>query len=113
VLLGMVPRFTSYGLNCEARRLKLPVVDCERRSGKSPYLDTAINDYLRGLAANDTGISYLDVSPVLCVGGVCRPYLDSKPVYYDAGHLSMVGSWEIGAKIVEDPDTIPDVFRRL
>jgi peptidoglycan/LPS O-acetylase OafA/YrhL len=113
VLLGMVPRFNSYGLKCEARRLRLPLVDCERRSGESPYLDTAINTYLRGLAANDTGISYLDVSKILCVGGVCRPYLDSKPVYYDAGHLSMAGSWEIGAKMVDDPDTIPDVFRRF
>ncbi|WP_438998617.1 acyltransferase family protein [Variovorax beijingensis] len=113
VILGLVPRFQAYGVNCELRRLRMPSLDCESRSRRNAHVNDRINDYLRSLTAVDTGVSYLDVVPVLCPDGRCAPYVDGLPVYYDPGHLSMTGSWEIGRKLVAESSAVPRVLKEL
>lgn len=43
-------------------------------------------------------VKYLDVDRIICPGGTCNAYLDGRPVYFDAFHLSMDGSWLVGRK---------------
>ena len=113
VVLGMVPRFQSYGVGCEMRRLRLPVVDCRQRAESRAFVDRTTNAYLRRLADRYPTVEYMDVVPVLCPGGRCSPYLDGKPVYFDPGHLSMVGSTDIGRKMVQSKMRLPDVLEHL
>ena len=55
----------------------------------------------------------MDVVRVVCPRNGCSPYLHGKPVYYDHGHLSMTGSWEIGEELVATGMPLRNVFTRL
>lgn len=112
VVLGLVPRFPSYNRNCEARRLRLPVMDCEARAEEGANSNRKINKRLKAIAKANRAY-YMDVGGVICPRSGCSPYLDGKPVYYDPGHLSMTGSWEVGAKLVDRGVPLRAVFNRL
>lgn len=111
VLLGLIPHFPAYGVECELRRLRMPIVNCEERSDLGVRVNTEINDYLRKVASERSGVSYLDVDSILCPSGRCSSYLDGLPVYYNPTHLSMTGSWDIGRKLVASKASIPDALR--
>ena len=36
----------------------------------------------------DTGVRFIDLSAVFCIGGTCRPEIDEHPIYRDTGHLT-------------------------
>ncbi|WP_158238358.1 MULTISPECIES: acyltransferase family protein [Luteimonas] len=97
VILGQVPRFPSYDRSCELRRVRLPMVDCSTRSAVGGRVDSKVNAILQAAARRSPGVEYMDVSDLLCPSRQqCSPYLDGQPIYYDPGHLSMTGSWEVG-----------------
>ena len=112
VVLGMVPRFPSYNRNCENRRLRLPMVDCQARAGEGGNSNRKLNKQLQAIAKVNHAY-YMDVSRVLCTRTGCSPYLNDHPVYYDPGHLSMEGSWEIGQKLVETGIPLRAMFNQL
>jgi len=112
VVLGLVPRFPSYNRNCEARRLRLPVVDCKARAEEGANSNRKINKRLKAIAKANRAY-YMDVGGVICPRSGCSPYLDGQPVYYDPGHLSMTGSWEVGAQLVNRGIPLRAVFNRL
>ena len=97
-LLGEAPAFESYDRKCEIRNLRHAVVDC-RALSSYPYPGMrALNRKLQDLAAARRNTHYLDVDRVICPNGICSPYLDERPIYYDRFHLSMEGSWLVGRK---------------
>jgi len=112
VLLGVVPRFPGFGRSCELRRLRMPWVDCKRHTDASAT-PASINAYLRQLAESMPGVTYMDALPVICPAGVCSAYLDGKPLYFDPGHLSMVGSREVGRAMVSQPAAIAAAFKQV
>ena len=113
IIVGIVPRFPNYDAGCEQRRLRLPLIDCRRRSAERGAVNTGLNRKLAALARRNTGAHYMDITAIICPDGECSPYLGGRPIYYDAGHLSMAGSWEVGRRIVEKGVPLRDVFRRL
>lgn len=102
VLLGQVPLFPAYDRSCELRRLRLPLVDCEKQARESAVPTHAANRFLRTLAERIPNVYYVEVADIVCGEGGCSPYLDGVPVYFDRSHFSMAGSWRIGRKMVQD-----------
>ena len=108
VLLGQVPRFSSFNQNCELSRIADPSVRCGVRGGTIPD----INSRLESVASRYPHVHYMDVSQVICPKGVCSPYLANEPSYYDPGHLSMAGSWDIGWELVAR-GALPTLFGEI
>ncbi|MEZ0470917.1 acyltransferase family protein [Luteimonas salinilitoris] len=111
VLLGQVPRFASFNQNCEIARISKPALECEAASGGGVV--PRINERLKELANRYSHVEYMDVSDIICPKGACSPYLASAPIYFDAGHLSMTGSWDVGREIVAGGIPLADVFRGM
>lgn len=94
VLLAEVPRFEQYNRECDQRWSRIDGSGCTHLA--VPDTMGGANRFLRELALASDKVSFVDVRSVLCTRGLCRPYLDGRPVYFDAGHLSMSGSWRVG-----------------
>ncbi len=100
ILLGQVPIMRSYNKECEVRSIRLGDLDCITRfNNKSP--EVKANNWIRRIALKYPNVEYFDVRNQLCRSDECSPYFYSKPVYYDAGHLSWKGSERIGLKMLE------------
>jgi peptidoglycan/LPS O-acetylase OafA/YrhL len=111
VILGQVPRFNSFNQNCELRRVASPENDCTEVQGTGVV--PSINKLLLSIARRHAGVHYLDVSQTICPQGECSPYIDGKPIYFNAGHLSMAGSWDVGRTMLEDEVPLPEVFKAM
>lgn len=105
VIMAEAPRFPGYERQCAIRNLGSSLVDC-RQAATRP--DTGSNaDALAGLLANHPAVQVMDIHALLCHEGQCSAYLDDKAVYYDPGHLSMQGSWQLGARYVAQGMPVP------
>lgn len=102
VILGQVPIFPAYNRACEARAIRVHV-DCIERVALPNRGDTAIDDFLANLAAGDSLVRFLTARDLVCDASTCRPYLAGSPVYYNASHLSMDGSWRLGRLLASSP----------
>lgn len=106
VLLGRVPRFKNIDNECKAKELKKLFPVCPSQGDGSTE---GINSYLKSVALNRKGVFYMDIDAVVCPAGICDNFMDGVNLYYDTGHLSMIGSWKIGEHIVRNGLT-PDFF---
>jgi len=99
VLLGRVPTLASYSRECDMRWARLGgSAICSNQKVRNKGL--AINNYLAGLARQDSGMAYLDVGLAICDTEWCPAYLDGRPIYFDRSHLSMRGSWRVGERLI-------------
>ncbi|WP_079202262.1 acyltransferase family protein [Pseudomonas sp. CC6-YY-74] len=110
IILGQVPRMKEVVRECSQKALKLAMIKCE--SGDEGGTAPLINKWLREFAGSHPGVNYFDITDALCRGDRCSAYLNSSLLYYDAGHLSMEGSWFLGRHIVAESG-VPNVFSRL
>jgi peptidoglycan/LPS O-acetylase OafA/YrhL len=101
VLLGQVPQFPLYDRKCESKNLKRHMVDCRARAEYRSHGIGKQNRKLRKLAERYPNVHYLDVHRIICNDGLCSPYLDGRPVYFDQTHMSMAGSWQVGKHLHE------------
>ncbi|GAB2662461.1 acyltransferase family protein [Arenimonas aestuarii] len=101
VLLGQIPRIANYGRQCDVRAARIGGLDCRTRNSIPDRGETGVNKRLARMAAARDGVEFLGLHGVICRQGRCDPYLRDRPVYYDAGHLSMSGSEVIG-RIIDD-----------
>jgi hypothetical protein len=99
VLLGQVPSFETYQRQCQSRALRLPIVDCNALATTPDTGETPFNTDVQAIAGRVSGVTYLSVRDRICHDGRCEPFLDGLPLYFDTGHLSMDGSWRLGALI--------------
>lgn len=106
VLLGRVPRFRNIDNDCRAKELKALFQACESSAEGGVE---KINSYLKYVAASRDDVFYMDVDEVICPDGLCDNFMDGVNLYYDGGHLSMVGSWKVGQYMV-DNGLVPDFF---
>lgn len=102
VLLGKVPTFPDYNKDCEIREIKLDGLNCAKRFDRLQQ-ENRYNRFLKKIANEKKNVFYFGIRKVLCHGNICSPYLDGKPIYYNHGHLSMIGSQQIGEKLVKMP----------
>lgn len=111
IILGQVPRFPSFNQNCEIARISDLELVCEAATGDGAI--PSINRKLKRLSDTYPHVDYMDVSDVICPDGKCSPYLGGAPIYYDPGHLSMTGSWDVGRKMVSTGIPLRKEFRHM
>jgi len=101
VLIGKVPTFKNYNVNCEKRNIKLDL-SCNLTRFNTPekMQHHDVNMFIKDTAAEFDNVDYFDILPALCSDGICSPFIGTKPVYYDPGHLSMMGSHKVGTTII-------------
>ncbi len=112
ILLGKIPIFPSYNKECEIRSIRLDNLDCFARFNNS-FAEHKSNKWLRQIANKYPNIKYFDIRSQLCKNDKCSPYLNGNPVYYNGGHLSMMGSEQIGKSMIENNDSMLQSFRHL
>ncbi|HIP13449.1 MAG TPA: acyltransferase [Arcobacter sp.] len=112
IILGKIPVFSTYDKECESKEIRISHLNCSDRFDNLQKV-TNHNKYLQGIALNHKNIEYMDIDNQVCKEGICSPYLDGEPVYYDGGHLSIRGSRIIGQKMIENNDSMLHVFKHL
>jgi len=71
----------------------------------NPEVD-AINIELSNLADEFEGVRYLNFNKVSKQGVFDSPFISNKPIYLDAGHLSIDGAKHIATKLMKEVDDI-------
>ena len=100
VIIGQMPVFMAYNRECELRAVRIGGGSCQERWAGPDIGDSGVTRYLAQLAQRmGSGVSYVSARDLVCREGKCNPYVDERPVYYDASHLSMDGSWLLGRKL--------------
>jgi peptidoglycan/LPS O-acetylase OafA/YrhL len=113
ILLGKAPVFDGFDRRCREKSLGFPLMHCSVMHAPIDHKVAEINTQLEEFAANTPGVQYYDVNRYLCPQRVCSTHTsDGQPLYYDASHLSLAGSWLLGRLIVER-DGVPVTFRHL
>lgn len=110
VLLGEVPSFGNYDRACELRNKARHMVDCVAMATRKDDGVTPANRNLKQIAAQMPGVAYMDVHDVVCRDGICSPYIDGKPAYFDTNHMSMQGAWRVGRLLVASGSRLPPAF---
>jgi peptidoglycan/LPS O-acetylase OafA/YrhL len=112
IIANQAPYFPAYNHQCEERNLRINLADCFGRFNEK-YQVTAYGDFLKKLASKYSNVYIFDLPSYLCPNGICSPYIEKKPVYYDSYHLSMEGSSTLG-EIIARQDTEKSLpFARL
>lgn len=113
LLIGKAPVITGYDRRCSEKALHYPLLNCSIARAPADADVTRANQRLKEFAASTPNVSYFDVDPYLCSDSACSAFdQDGRPLYFDRHHLSLPGSWELGATIVHR-DGVPEVFRRI
>lgn len=99
VIIGQVPWMENYSRECEARGIRIGVSHCQARMSNQDGGVAEIEAWLAGIAKSNPRVTYLTPRNEICRSGVCSPYLDGRPVYYDKSHLSISGSWALGRRL--------------
>jgi hypothetical protein len=104
ILLGQVPEFLTYDRNCELNALKTGTQSsCASRAVATRSSPPSYNRTLMAIAESMPGVAYVDIDQIICPASHCSAYLDDRPIYFDAFHLSMDGSWVVGRYAAATP----------
>ena len=113
IIIGKAPIIPSYNQDCLARALSFPFIECNQSLS---YLDTdieAINLALQKFADLRDKVEYFDANAFLCKNKNCSAYhKNGQPMYFDTGHLSIPGSWQLGKDIIRH-EGVPYPFNML
>jgi peptidoglycan/LPS O-acetylase OafA/YrhL len=110
-VIGRIPRMPKFDRYCEAKRIKLPFIDCAPRSMVSATEAEGTNATIRNIA-EAAGGTYFDFNDAVCSGGVCWGTIAGRGLYYDEGHWSIDGSISVG-KFARDHAMLPPALLRL
>lgn len=113
ILLGQAPYMEGYDRLCSEKALSFPGMDC--RLEPVPFANDVadVNRKLRAIAAARPLTDYFDANGYLCEAGHCSLYDAAGRIrYYNAGHLTMDASAQLGGKIVAT-EGVPQPFSRL
>ncbi len=112
ILLAQVPIFKNYNFKCAMRRIRIKNIDCATHFNHK-LQDNISNEFLYNIAKKYTNVEYFSIQQQLCSTKGCSPYIGDEPVYYNAHHLSLKGSAIIGLKMIENNDSMLNVFNHL
>jgi peptidoglycan/LPS O-acetylase OafA/YrhL len=116
ILLGQIPQMRSFDTYCEAKKVKLPFLDCENLFSYAYAPDENIADdtnrRLMEIAKQHRNVELFTINDLICRDGICSPYLNGRPTYYNGGHLSLAGSFQIGQLMIRKRG-IPPQFSGL
>jgi hypothetical protein len=110
ILLGKVPPITSHDRYCREKALSFPFLNCIAEDNPVHPSIRRVNANLRHIASKSPNIGYFDITSQLCPGGMCSAYSPTGRLrYFDASHLSLEASWQLGREIVLT-NSIPTEF---
>lgn len=113
ILIGKAPEMTGFDRLCRLKALRVPFLSCPEIQLPLPAEIVRMNQVLRQFAQTTPNVRYFDANEYLCVDGACPAYgQDGLAMYYDPSHLSMPGSWKLGAAVVA-ADGVPAAFHSL
>lgn len=110
VIALSVPLFPDYDRRCERKSLSIPGMNCSTDRYQADGLENNVNAFLAGLASKYPNVSVLDLHPLICDGIYCNASSNGRLLYYDAGHLSMLGSQSLGEKAIGQGSAPPFVI---
>lgn len=110
ILLGKTPVMTSFNTHCKEREMRFATsMNCVSSEVLSEEVKFA-NAQLQAFAERTKNVEYFEVTPYLCKDDKCSATdAQGNPIYYDAGHISMPGSWKIGESVVRQSG-VPNAF---
>ena len=91
----------------------MPFIQCGKREGYSFKVEQAANQIILELATHYSNVQVLSLRERICSNGFCSPYLNNKPLYFDANHLSMEGSILIADADLKDHRVPAYLFQAL
>ena len=113
IILGKVPIIRSYNINCMARSLSFPLMQCYKPSTSLNKKIANINLELEGFAKENSFVEYFDANSYLCRNNNCSAYNSrGEALYFDQSHLSVPGSWKLGKEIIKQ-EGVPYPFNLL
>jgi hypothetical protein len=86
---------------CTAKAIRIPGMNCPATAMTPDQGESEVNLYLKELASQYANVTTFDVRPQICKNGTCSAYDKDTLLYFDSGHISMVGSEIIGRSVVE------------
>ncbi|MNG84233.1 O-acetyltransferase OatA [compost metagenome] len=96
-----VPVFVGLDRMCTAKSIRIPGMDCSSHTVMPDNGDTEVNAHLKALAGRYPNVTTFDVRSQICKHGTCSAYDGDALLYYDSGHLNMLGSEAIGRAVVK------------
>lgn len=114
VLLGKAPSFPNWDRSCRAKAISIPWLRCptERFQPLASWIAKA-NARLREFADETPGVSYFDANDLLCADPRgCAAFEDGEALYFDAHHLTLVGSRRTGARVLRERG-LPEPFASI
>ena len=96
-----VPVFVGLDRMCTAKAIRIPGMNCPATAMTPDQGESEVNLYLKELASQYANVTTFDVRPQICKNGTCSAYDNDTLLYFDSGHISMVGSEIIGRSVVE------------
>ncbi|MCD0277448.1 acyltransferase [Xanthomonas melonis] len=112
VIALKIPVFRNLERMCESKSLRIPLMNCAGRMTYRDLGETEVNKNLMRLADKHPNVSFFGVRNQICRGGSCSALKSNKLIYFDRGHLSMVGSRALGLAAIEE-DKVPISIMRL
>ncbi|GLK94949.1 acyltransferase [Achromobacter insolitus] len=100
VIALSAPLFLQYDRQCERKALMIPGMRCEEKRTQRDGPERDINAYLVELASKFPNVETFDIHNLLCEGPICRAEVQGQPAYFDAGHISMIGSERLGKEAI-------------
>ncbi len=113
IIMGKSPVMMSFDAHCKDKAAKLGIEQtCQSKDELMEEVKRA-NAELKAFAARTPNVDYFDVTPYLCRDTTCSATdVKGNAIYYDAGHISMPGSWKIGESILRQSG-VPSAFARI
>lgn len=112
VILGKIPRFKNIDRKCQQKKLKLGFVSCEDDKELLSREILSANNNLSSMANKFTEVEYIDFNHLICLDGLCSPYLEGGIIYFDKSHFSMEGSSVLGEAVIER-EGVPAAFYNI
>lgn len=101
ILIGKAPIIGGYDRLCREKAVSYPGLDCHVDDVPLAPEVADINRQLKAFAERSDGVEYLDFNQHLCPDNICSSYDENgRLIYYDAYHLTLAASWDIGRDIV-------------
>lgn len=106
------PIFRGYDRQCPQKAITIPLMNCSERSFARNGGIIPVNNLIESIADEHDNVSLLSIRDLVCNGDICSAYSNNTPLYYDTGHLSLLGSEFLG-KMAIDQRLVPTSLTRL
>jgi peptidoglycan/LPS O-acetylase OafA/YrhL len=101
ILLAKSTRLENFDSRCLEKALKLGFLSCVSQPRPLPDDVRLVNAKLQALAERTPGVTFFDTNRYLCEQDLCPVYdPHGFPVYFDANHLTVKSSRDLGNAIV-------------